>query len=68
MSCAYIFCDQDKAIPLFMQEQMAAGMGEGVTTVHLDASHSPQLSQPEKLVEAVVHVTRVALEKKGVEA
>ena len=63
MPCSYIFCDQDRAIPLYVQEGIARGMGDGITTFHVDASHSPFLSVPEKLVEGIALVAMAGQEK-----
>jgi len=52
LPCMYVFCRQDRAIPFFVQEKMVAGMGD-ILTLHWDSSHSPFLSMPEKVVEAV---------------
>jgi pimeloyl-ACP methyl ester carboxylesterase len=42
----YIVCDRDQAIPPFAQEAMAQRAG---TVLHLDAGHSPFLSQPREV-------------------
>lgn len=63
MPCSYIFCDDDAAIPLFVQEGIAGSMGSDITTFHISSSHSPFLSQPEKLVEGIEFVTREGLAK-----
>jgi hypothetical protein len=52
-NCMYIFCTNDKALPYSAQQQMAAVLGEKVPSVSLDSSHSPFLSMPEKVMEAV---------------
>ncbi|GES58165.1 related to signal peptide protein [Aspergillus terreus] len=58
MPCAYIFCDEDQAIPLFVQEKMVEAMTQtapgNVLTAHLPASHSPFFSMPERTAEAIV--------------
>ncbi|KAL5355627.1 Alpha/beta hydrolase fold-1 [Aspergillus floccosus] len=62
MPCAYIFCDEDQAIPLFVQEKlvelMTQAAPENVLTAHLPASHSPFLSMPERTAEAIVRVVK----------
>jgi len=62
LPCMYLFCENDKALPLPIQEQMAALLGD-CTTFRCTASHSPFLSMPEKVVEAVELAARVGLEK-----
>jgi methenyltetrahydromethanopterin cyclohydrolase len=49
----YFFCETDKAIPLPIQQQMAQMLGAAVPTFTSDASHSPFLSQPQKVVEGL---------------
>jgi len=63
MPCGFIFCDKDNALPLFVQEGFANNMGAGVPTFHVDSSHSPFISQPDKLVEGILELTKVGLEK-----
>lgn len=51
----YIACTQDQAIPYFAQQAMSARAG----TVHtLESSHSPFLSQPQKLAELIDQAAR----------
>lgn len=47
----YVVCDQDVAIPPAAQEAMARHAG---VTVHLDTGHSPFLSRPDELTEALL--------------
>lgn len=49
----YIFAEDDKAIPLQAQKGMASQFPEGSFSASLAASHSPFLSMPEKLGEAI---------------
>lgn len=46
IKCAYICCDDDRAIPLLVQEEMAALLGPDSAVFHIKASHSPFLSNP----------------------
>ncbi|RDL38797.1 Uncharacterized protein BP5553_03137 [Venustampulla echinocandica] len=52
MPCTYVFTEQDNAIAPVVQQAMAAGMGK-ITTATLNASHSPFLSMPNKVVEVI---------------
>ncbi|KAH8651147.1 Alpha/beta hydrolase fold-1 [Xylariales sp. PMI_506] len=54
--CGYIFCSQDNALPLPIQQQMASQLGPDAITVTLDASHCPHLSMPGKLVQGIQEV------------
>lgn len=60
--CTFIFCEDDKAIPLGLQQGMATAMGD-ITTFSIAASHSPFLSAPEKVVEGIELAAKVGLEK-----
>ncbi|KAG4418124.1 hypothetical protein IFR04_008717 [Cadophora malorum] len=61
--CTYIYCEEDKAIPLIVQQGIAGSMGAGITTFSIKASHSPFLSCPEKLVEGIEVAVEAGLEK-----
>src|SRR4051794_7149153 len=63
MPCTCIFCDEDKAIPLPVQQGIASSMGSELTTFSIVASHSPFLSQPAKLVEGIELAAKVGVEK-----
>ncbi|TGO07296.1 hypothetical protein BTUL_0295g00060 [Botrytis tulipae] len=63
MPCTYIFCEDDKAIPLSVQQGIAASMGSNITTFSIAASHSPFLSAPDKLVEGIELAAKLGLEK-----
>jgi pimeloyl-ACP methyl ester carboxylesterase len=49
----YVICDQDNAIPVFAQEHMAQRAGD---VRRLDASHSPFLSMPDRVVEIIAEL------------
>lgn len=62
MSCAYVFCDEDHALPPFAQDFMVQTIkGEDggepeagpLLTARLPASHSPFLSMPHKTAETI---------------
>ncbi|KJZ76530.1 hypothetical protein HIM_04259 [Hirsutella minnesotensis 3608] len=55
----YIICEQDQAIPAFVQDMMVGKVeqqGISVKQYRIAASHSPFLSVPEKLVDIVSDV------------
>ena len=62
MPSAYIFCDQDQAIPLAVQESFAQTLIDP-TLYHIDASHSPFLSKPEEVVSGLKVALEAALVK-----
>lgn len=50
--CTYIFTERDNAIPISAQKAMAGSMGD-ISTVSLDASHSPFLSMPREVAQMI---------------
>lgn len=48
----YMYCDQDQAVPIEIQDSFANTLGEPIT-FHVDASHSPFLSRPEEVVNGL---------------
>lgn len=51
----FILCTKDKAMPIVAQEGMVAqakSLGADITTVTLEASHSPFFSMPDAVVAA----------------
>ncbi|KAI1454200.1 alpha/beta-hydrolase [Annulohypoxylon moriforme] len=54
--CAYIFCVEDRALPMRIQQDMATQLGPEPVTVNLKAGHSPFLSVPDELVAAIAEV------------
>ncbi|CZR53874.1 uncharacterized protein PAC_03756 [Phialocephala subalpina] len=65
LPCAYIFCEIDNALPLPIQQQMAAQLGPNATTFSLKAGHCPFLSIPGQLRDAVVKASEVGLSLKA---
>ncbi|KAL2059928.1 hypothetical protein VTL71DRAFT_10083 [Oculimacula yallundae] len=63
MPCTYIFCEDDKALPLIVQQGIAGSMGADISTFSIKASHSPFLSTPDKLVEGIEVAVKAGLEK-----
>ncbi|KAF7136670.1 hypothetical protein CNMCM5793_005948 [Aspergillus hiratsukae] len=51
LPCMYIFCEEDRAIPLSAQESMAGLLGDH-SQFRCKSSHSPFLSMPDKVAEA----------------
>ncbi|PYI11009.1 alpha/beta-hydrolase [Aspergillus sclerotiicarbonarius CBS 121057] len=56
ISCAYIICEQDLAIPPPLQEVFAAKIAGPENTYRLATSHSPFLSAPDKVQEVLVKI------------
>ncbi|KAH7370556.1 Alpha/beta hydrolase fold-1 [Rhexocercosporidium sp. MPI-PUGE-AT-0058] len=53
VDCAYIFCTEDNALPLPIQQQMAQQLGPEPVTWSLKAGHCPFMSIPDQLLEVV---------------
>ncbi|KAH7010633.1 Alpha/beta hydrolase fold-1 [Microdochium trichocladiopsis] len=51
--CAYIYCEDDNALPIGHQKHMASLLGSNLHTTTLKAGHCPFLSMPAVLAEAV---------------
>lgn len=51
----YIFCDQDRAIPIALQHQMAQD-ADISSTATISSGHSPFLSMPEQLSETILDI------------
>ncbi|KAJ5495524.1 hypothetical protein N7539_000640 [Penicillium diatomitis] len=62
--CMYLFCDDDAALPLAVQEEFAKTLGNPLT-YHVKASHSPFLSLPEETADGLELALKVGLEKCG---
>ncbi|KAL4733849.1 hypothetical protein BDV11DRAFT_209894 [Aspergillus similis] len=63
--CMYLFCDKDLGIPLAAQEAFAKRLDTPVT-FHIDASHSPFLSQPGKAIEGITLALKAGREQSGI--
>lgn len=60
MECMYMFCEDDRALPLAVQKQLAGMLGESAITYSCKGSHSPFLSEPDNVVEGLLYgVTEV---------
>ena len=56
----YLFCENDQALPIFLQKKMVAESGAKFVSEECTAGHSPFLSMPEKVVEAVEGIAKGA--------
>ena len=50
---SYLYCTNDEALPLSVQQMMVAGCGVEVQTYSCSAGHSPFLSQPQAVLDTV---------------
>lgn len=64
--CAYIFTELDGAIPFAVQQMFASQIGPDATTFSLKADHSPFLSVPDQVLDAVSKCSAIVQSKKGV--
>ena len=55
----YVFCEQDQAIPIAHQRTMEANLPCKQTAV-IDSDHSPFLSRPEELADALINFRKSA--------
>lgn len=63
ISCMYFFCEEDKALPLGIQQQLAQGLGPDAVTYKTVGSHSPFLSQVQEVVDGVEYAAEMGQEK-----
>ena len=49
----YLVCENDNAVPVSMQEQLAKNIGEGCHVERCSAGHSPFISQPEVVTRII---------------
>ncbi|TLS25717.1 hypothetical protein PpBr36_07943 [Pyricularia pennisetigena] len=54
--CGYVFCSQDNAVPLPLQERMASQLGPDAITAMVNSGHCPFIGVPQELVGAIVSV------------
>ncbi|KAJ5676033.1 hypothetical protein N7462_008930 [Penicillium macrosclerotiorum] len=57
--CAYIVCEEDRALPPPFQELFASKMGGPKNIYRLPSSHSPFLSMPNRLAEVLQQAVEV---------
>lgn len=50
----YLYCEDDQALPLAVQEMMVKQSGLEVQEMRCTAGHSPFLSQPHMFVDSVI--------------
>lgn len=53
VSTVYLFCENDQALPIFIQEGFVKDAGVGIGVERCESGHSPFLSMPERVVEVV---------------
>jgi hypothetical protein len=53
VSASYILCENDQALPIFVQEELVKNAGVEIETERIGSGHSPFLSMPERVVEIV---------------
>ncbi|EHA57766.1 hypothetical protein MGG_13101 [Pyricularia oryzae 70-15] len=58
VKCGFVFCSEDNAVPLPIQQQMAAQLGPDAITATVKAGHCPFVSIPHELLDAVESVSR----------
>lgn len=56
--CAYITCEEDRALLPSFQELFASKMGGPENTYRLPSSHSPFLSMPDRLVDILQQIAK----------
>ncbi|EUC40445.1 hypothetical protein COCMIDRAFT_108796 [Bipolaris oryzae ATCC 44560] len=60
----YFFCENDKALPLPIQQQMAQTLGQDAPTFKSVGSHSPFLSQPQEVIEGLEYAAQLGQSNK----
>lgn len=55
LECMYFYCEDDRALLYPIQQQLAPLLGEKAITYTCKASHSPFLSEPDTVVEGLLH-------------
>lgn len=55
MDCMYMYCDEDKALVPAVQKMLAPQLGENAISWTCKGSHSPFLSEPDNVVEGLIH-------------
>ncbi|KAI8628592.1 Alpha/beta hydrolase fold-1 [Xylariaceae sp. FL1651] len=63
MPCAYLYCKEDQAIPIWLQQKMASQIQPEPLAAEFEGSHSPFLSNPGWVVEKVEWLAKAGLEK-----
>ncbi|KAF7514932.1 hypothetical protein G7054_g14880 [Neopestalotiopsis clavispora] len=63
VDCAYFFCEEDKALPIQVQEAMSGMLPDNTLKFRFKTSHSPFLSKPKEFADALVEVAKAAKER-----
>ncbi|KAF4992796.1 hypothetical protein FGRMN_6898 [Fusarium graminum] len=63
VSCFYIYCDDDQAIPLSVQQKLGSMLGPDAGNVHIASSHSPFFSKPQETIEALELAAKDGMDK-----
>jgi hypothetical protein len=63
IDCTYLFCAEDAAIPIALQEMMASLLPENAPKFSLKASHSPFLSMPRETAETLGQIANIGRER-----
>lgn len=66
LSCMYLLCELDQAVPIAVQEMMAGVLGAQCVSFRCAASHSPFLSVPDKVVDAMELGAQEGAKKSGI--
>ncbi|KAM0245551.1 hypothetical protein ACHAP5_005358 [Fusarium lateritium] len=61
--CFFIYCDDDQAIALPIQQHLASMLGPDAGSFHIASSHSPFLSKPQETIEALEAAAKNGLER-----
>ncbi|KAM0197813.1 hypothetical protein ACHAPA_003203 [Fusarium lateritium] len=61
--CFFIYCDDDQAIALPIQQHLASLLGPDAGSFHITSSHSPFLSKPQETIEALEAAAKNGLER-----
>jgi hypothetical protein len=53
VSTSYLFCENDQALPVFVQEELVKNAGVEIGVERCTSGHSPFLAMPERVVEVI---------------
>ncbi|KAH8879964.1 alpha/beta-hydrolase [Thozetella sp. PMI_491] len=63
VTCSYVVCDEDRALPRLVQEQMVTMLSSNALVVHINASHSPFISKVQETADALEKAAKVGHDK-----
>ncbi|KAI0158458.1 Alpha/beta hydrolase fold-1 [Pestalotiopsis sp. NC0098] len=66
IDCAYFVCEEDKALPVSIQDAMIGALGDKTLTFRFKTSHSPFLSKPKDVTDALIAVAKAGQERVSV--